>query len=194
MSKALTLLLLLGLSTFAFAGSQSFTINFEQYAGYTQISNQYAADDGVTFQNALQLVAPGYDYFDYPPHSGNGVITNDPNDPIIISFANAVQVVSGWYADPDGVTVDAYNVHGQLIGTFNGSAISGANAQFSLSSTVNGGYISYITISDNTGSPDSETVDDLYFALPEPGALSLICPGLFGVFSVLRRKRGFLKA
>ena len=186
MKRVLLPLLVLALSCAAFAGSST-TINFEQYAGYTQITNQYAAD-GVTFQNALQLVAPGYDYLDYPAHSGSGVITNDPNDPIMVSFTNAVQVVSGWYTDPNGITVDAYNIHGQLIGTFDGSAIIGADAQFTLGSTLNGGYISYITISDDTGQPDSETVDDLYFALPEPGALSLIFPGLLGVFAVLRRK------
>jgi hypothetical protein len=191
MRKALLPLLVLALSCFAFAGSQT-TINFEQYAGYTYITNQYAAD-GVTFQNALQLVAPGYDYLDYPAHSGSGVITNDPNNPIIVTFTNAVQLVSGWYTDPSGITVDAYNVHGALIGTFSGSAIIGADAQFSLGSTLSGGYISYITISDNGGQPDSETVDDLFFALPEPGALSLIFPGLLGAFAVLRKKAGFLK-
>ncbi len=187
MRKALVPLVVLTLSCFAFAGSESFTINFEQYAGYTQISNQYAAD-GVIFQNALQLVAPNYDYFDYPAHSGSGVITNDPNNPIIVDFTNAVQVVSGWYTDPNGITVDAYNVHGQLIGTFNGSSIIGGNAQFSLGSTLNGGYISYITISDDAGTSDSETIDDLFFSIPEPGVLSLLCPALLGAFVLLRRK------
>jgi len=184
MKRALLPVLILALSCAAFAGSST-TIDFEQYAGYTQITNQYA---GVTFQNALQLVAPGYDYFDYPAHSGSGVITNDPNDPIMVTFTNAVQMVSGWYTDPNGVTVDAYNVHGQLIGTFNGSAVIGSNLEFMLSSTVAGGYISYITISDNTQQPDSETVDDLTFSLPEPGVLSLLFPGLLGVYGVMRRK------
>ncbi|MGC2110652.1 MAG: hypothetical protein WA655_14110 [Candidatus Korobacteraceae bacterium] len=192
MKKALLPLLIIGLSAFAFAGSQSFTVNFEQYAGYTQITNQYSASD-VTFTNALQLVAPGYDFFDYPPHSGNGVITNDPNDPITVTFSTPMEVVSGWYADPNGVTVNAYNTHGTLIGTFNGSAILGSNAQFNLASTLSGGYISYLTISDNSGQPDSETVDDLFFEVPEPGALLLILPGLLGAFVGLRRKVGVAK-
>jgi hypothetical protein len=192
MRKALTLLVFLGLSTFACAAS--YTIDFEQYAGYTQIDNQYAAD-GVAFQNALQLVAPGYDYFDFPPHSGNGVITNDPNDPIIISFASGAQKVSGWYSDPYGVTVNAYNASNQLIGTFNGAAISGANAQFTASSTLAGGYISYITISDNQGLSDDETVDDVFFAVPLPSTMSLlVCPGIFGAYAMRRRKGGLLKA
>jgi hypothetical protein len=190
MKKALLPLLIMGLSAFAMAGSQSFTINFEQYGAYTQITNQYTASDLVTFTNALQLVAPSYDYFDYPPHSGNGVITNDPNDPITVNFATAMQFVSGWYTDPNGITVNAYNTQGTLIGTFNGSAIVGSNAQFSLASTLSGGYISYLTISDNSGQPDSETVDDLFFEVPEPGVLTLILPGLLGAFVVLRRKIG----
>jgi len=186
MKRVLLPLLVLALSCSAFAGSST-TINFEQYAGYTQITNQYAAE-GVTFQNALQLVAPGYDFLDYPAHSGNGVITNDPNDPITVSFTNAVQMVSGWYTDPNGITVDAYNVHGQLIGTFNGSAVIGSDLEFMLGSTVSGGYISYITISDDLGQADNETVDDLSFSLPEPGVLSLLFPGLLGAYCVLRRK------
>lgn len=188
MKKALLPLLIMGLSAFAMAGSQSFTINFEQYAGYTQISNQYTGSDLATFTNALQLVAPSYDFFDFPPHSGNGVITNDPNDPITVTFSTPMQVVSGWYADPNGITVNAYNTHGTLIGTFNGSAIVGSNALFSLTSTTNGGYISYFTISDNSGQSDSETVDDLFFEVPEPGALSLIVPGILGAFAMLRRR------
>jgi len=189
MKKALLpLLVVLSLSAFAFAGSESFSINFEQYAGYTQITNQYTASDLVTFQNSLQLVAPGYDYFDYPPHSGNGVITNDPNNPIIVTFSNAMQFVSGWYAAPAGITVDAYNSAGQLINTFNGSAVVGSDLQFMISSTVSGGYISYITIASDNGQPDSEIVDDLFFSVPEPAELSLLIPGLFGVGTVLRRR------
>src|SRR5271167_5162240 len=104
MNRMLLPLLVLALSAFAFAGSESFSINFEQYPEYTQITNQYAGQYA-TFTNALQLVAPDYDYIDYPPHSGNGVITNDPNDPIIVDFSTPVMDVSGWYSDPFGVTV-----------------------------------------------------------------------------------------
>ena len=77
MKKALLPLLVLAFCGFAFAGTQDFLINFEQYPEYTQITNQYAGQYA-TFTNSLQLVAPYYDYIDYPPHSGNGVITNDP--------------------------------------------------------------------------------------------------------------------
>ena len=57
----------------------TYTIDFEQLASYTQVTNQYAAQF-VLFDNALQLNVPDYNYFDYPPHSGVGVVTNDPDD------------------------------------------------------------------------------------------------------------------
>ena len=186
MKRALVLCLLLGLSTFAFAGSQ-YTINFEQYPGYTQITNQYASDM-VTFENALQLVAPGYDYFDFPPHSGSGVITNDPGSTLMINFTTAMESVSGWYADPSGITVDAYNSKGTLISSFVGTGVVGSDLQFAVNNTNSGGYISYITITDNGGQPDSFIIDDLSFDVPEPGVLSLIIPGLMGALVMLRRK------
>ena len=57
MKKLLLLVVVLSFSTLAFAGPITYTIDFEQYAAYTQITNQYAAQDA-TFTNALQLVVP----------------------------------------------------------------------------------------------------------------------------------------
>src|ERR1017187_5549942 len=107
MKKLLLLVMLMSLSSLAFAAS--ITINFEQFSAYTQIDTQYQISDGVTFANALQLVAPFYDWFDYPPHSGNGVTTNDPNDPITVAFSTAMYNVSFWYAAPDGIVVTGSN-------------------------------------------------------------------------------------
>lgn len=174
--------MLLCLSSMAFAGTV--TINFEQYGAYTQITNQYAGQ-GISFTNALQLVAPAYDYFDFPPHSGSGVITNDPNDPIEVDFTGHVTSVSGWYADPfDGVTVTAYSASNAVLDVFNGAAVDGSNDQFE----VSGGGIAYITISDVDGNSDSETVDDLAVTTPEPGSLALLGSGLLMAIGTLRRK------
>lgn len=197
MKKALLPLLVLALSAFAFAGTQNFSINFEQYSAYTQIDNQYSGQYA-TFSNALQLVAPFYNYFEYPAHSGSGVITNDPLDPIQVNFATApgtlgVNNITGWYTDPNGVTVNAYNSKGVLVGTFNGAPVDGSNLQFSLS-TAMAGTIAYITISDNGGNPDNETVDDIsYQEVPEPDSLLIVCSGLLGAVGLFRLRTGNLK-
>src|SRR5208283_4145054 len=81
MKKLLLPLLVFAFSALAFAGSQTtFTINFEQYPEYTQITNQYAGQYA-TFTNALQLVAPYYDYFDYPPTPAMGSSPTIPTTP-----------------------------------------------------------------------------------------------------------------
>jgi hypothetical protein len=181
--------LLLSCSSLAFAGPVT-TINFEQYSEYTQITTQYAGE-GATFTNALQLVAPGYDYFDFPPTSGSGVITNDPGDPITVAFSVPVNSVSGFYADPYGVVVTAYSSTNAVLDTFNGAGIIGADDAFSVTSS---GDIAYITISDLYGIPDDETVDDLSYSgstnpvIPEPGSFVLLGTGLLSMAGAVRRK------
>jgi hypothetical protein len=183
MKRILLLLVLASASPLAFA--DTYTINFEQYPEYTQITNQYAAD-GVTFTNALQLVAPFYDSSDYPPHSGSGVITNDPNDPIMAAFYPDVTDVSGWYTDGDGVTVTAYDDLDNVLATFNGAPVIGADSEFVLDNLANA---SSITISDVGGNPDFLTVDDLTFTqVPEPGSLLLLGTGVLGLVGTMRRK------
>jgi hypothetical protein len=195
MKKMLLPLLVLAFSAFAFAGTETFSINFEQYPEYTQITNQYAGQFA-TFTNSLQIVCPFFDCGDYPPHSGNGMITNDPLDPIQVNFALSlpgtatlgVDKVTGWYTDPNGVTVNAYNSKGGLLATFAGGPVYGSNAQFVLSNL--GAGIAYITISDVGGNPDNETVDDLSYeyVVPEPNGLLVMCSGLLGAVGLLRLK------
>ena len=184
MKKLLPLVVLLSFASLALANTT--TINFEQYPLYTQITNQYAATDGVVFTNALQLVAPFYDYFDFPPHSGSGVITNDPNDPIQVNFTHpSTYIVSAWYADPGGIQVTAYSSANAVLASVAGAGVIGSDLQFKLSSTT---PISYITISDAGGNPDNMIVDDLSFATPEPSSLALLGSGVLGLAGVLRRR------
>jgi len=201
MKKMLLPLLVLTFSAFAFAGSV--TIDFEEYPEFTQITNQYSASDGVNFTNALQLVAPDYDYFDYPPHSGSGVITNDPNSPLMMTFTpgQAPYSLSGWFSSPSGITAMAYDSHGNLLATFTGATLAangtnpGTNAPFLLKGT---GYISYVTFDDAIG-PDGLTLDDLKWdPIPEPGTPMVMSTGLLAGFGIflwrrklsLRRKLG----
>ena len=189
MKKLLLLAAVVSLSSFTFASVV--TIDFEQYPAYTQITNQYAASDGAVFTNALQLVVPFYDYFDYPPHSGSGVITNDPADPIQVNFTNSlvtVHSVSGWYTGPNGVVLSLYRANGSLIASYSEPAIYGATSNFSATSAS---PIGYITVADATGSSDNITVDDLSFTttpVPESGSLTLMGSALIGVAGLLRQK------
>ena len=125
-------------------------------------------------------MAPFYDWFDYPPHSGNGVITNDPNDPITVAFSTAMYNVSFWYAAPDGIVVTGSN----------GAVVIGAGVDATNPQITVPGVVTSITISANDG-PDSVTVDDLkYTVVPEPGSFMLVGTGLLGVAATLRRKLG----
>jgi hypothetical protein len=184
MKKLVLLFVVVSFSSLAFAGSE--TINFEQYAEYTQITNQYS-NLGVTFTNALQLVAPGYDYFDFPPHSGNGLITDDPGSTISMFFApgSAGLNVTGWFNAPAGMTVTAYNSLNQVIATFNGTTIPGTDQMFSLNANT---YISYITFTD-LGGGDDITLDDLTWSeIPEPSTPMMMTSGLLAFGLLWRRK------
>jgi len=194
MKKSLVCVVLLCLSSFAFAGTIS--IDFEQYSAYTQITNQYA---GVTFNNAMQVVVPYFDYFDYPPHSGTGAIVNDDGsgfggDLMTISFASSsVSNVNFWYADPnpDGIVLNVYSTGGILLGTFTGpgtgSYPSSSDADVNISS---GSSIGWITIDDADQFVDGVLVDDLAITTPEPGSLLLLGSGLLMGIGTLRRKTG----
>jgi hypothetical protein len=185
MKKLLLVALAMLFPSSAFADSQPTTINFEQFPEFTQITNQYSAE-GAVFTNALELVAPDYDFFDYPPHSGSGVITNDPNDPIEVNFSPGAGDITGWYSAPDGMIVAAFDSSDDLLAFFVGADTNMSNAEFSIYTGT--AVVSWIAISAADGA-DSETVDDLTYTItPEPDSLVLLATGVLGLAGILRRR------
>jgi hypothetical protein len=185
---------LLSCSSLAFAGPvTTYVDNFEGIAGYTVLSNQYA---DATFVNALELQASDLDEAGYPPHSGTGEITddgsgdaNDFGDAIVVDFSAGMSTVSGWYTDPYGVVVTAYDAGGNVISTFNGAAVYNADLQFQVFDTSGLDPIASISIEDAGQNWFSTTVDDLsYTTTPEPGSFVLLGTGLLGLAGALRRK------
>ena len=167
------------------------TINFEQYANGTQITNQYA---GVTFANTVEETSTANIFAASVPSSGTGFVANS-SDVLSVIFSTPASMVSGYYASYYGSTLNAYTVSGTLLSSTNLAANYGTHSPWSLSAAAGIGSLTF------TAPAGNEAIDDLTYMpaptpTPEPGSLLLLATGLMGgaAFCVQRAARSQVQA
>ncbi|MHA2374634.1 MAG: DUF7507 domain-containing protein [Candidatus Thorarchaeota archaeon] len=139
------------------------TITFEDLAHQQEVLTFY---QGLTFTGATCLVAPNYNDYGYPPHSGNGVIYNPSGGTgeIRIDFDFAVSMVGAWFATgPDyaGGTVylEAYDMWGNLLDTSSASSGYALPMEYA---EVQASGIKYVIFHD---AADFWVMDDLTYVI-----------------------------
>ena len=162
------------------------TIDFEGYASGTTITNQYA-DKGVTFNGASILKSPGYNYTQYPPHSGLDVIYNPAGD-IVLTFSSLVSDLSAYASTSTPLTLSAFAADGSLLGT------STLMANLYSSSLISFSGTGIASARFSSSSPASRALDDISFtpvvtgAVPEPATWAMMFLGLGAVGFAMRRR------
>ena len=171
--------------------ANSITINFEGLPEFTPVTTQYP---GVVFSNAIVLTAgSSLNEFEFPPHSGSNVVSDNGGAMSIMLTASAT-AFSGFFTYLAPLTLTAYdslnNVVAVVHSTFsdNGasSGVPGSHPNELLSLNFAGGF-SRITL---TGDPSggSFALDDVTVTtpapVPEPATLWLSGIGLLGLWLV----------
>lgn len=161
-------------------------IDFEGLVDSTVLTSQYS---GLTFSNTVILSAGiGLDEFEFPPHSGTNVVSDD-GGPLSILFATPISSFSGYFTYFEPLTVTAFdsahNQIGQSLSLFASNlGLSGDPSSFpnELLQVSSGNGISEIVIYGNPNG-GSFTMDDLAYQsaatnVPESSSLILILAGL----------------
>jgi hypothetical protein len=178
-------------------GATAVVYDFESFSD-SEALNQIA---GLSFAHTTALAAgASLNEFEFPPHSGSNVVTDD-GGAISIDFAAPVFSVGGYFTYVSGLSFRAYDSANFLLGTvastFTSNVVSSANAPNELLSFADaGGRIARVEfMGDPLGGSfvlDDLTVDAGTNRVPEPQTLALVI-GLLGAGCVpggwLRRRR-----
>ena len=168
-------------------------IDFEGLSDGTALGAQFA---GVGFSNAIVLGSGlSLNEFEFPPHSGANVASDD-GGAIQIVFSAPVSQVSAFFTYAVPLTLTAFDAGGNTVATavslfssnlaLTGAAGSSAN-EFILLSVPLG--ISRVVIAGDTQGA-SFVLDDLAItAVPEPAGLALVLPGLLLLGFAVRARR-----
>jgi hypothetical protein len=171
------------------------TIDFEGLPDGTVLNTQFA---GLTFSHALALEAGiSLNEFEFPPHSGT-LVASDDGGAIELVFAAPATAVTAFFTYNTALTLTAFDssnnvvaVAGSLFGSnlaLSGAPGSSANEPITLSFAA--GFSRLVIAGDPAGG--SYTMDDLSVSVvPEPGsALLLLAGGPLLMAAVARRRRG----
>lgn len=166
-------------------------IDFEGLGDGTALTTQVA---GVTFANALVLRSGlSLNEFEFPPHSGAGVASDDGGAMQIV-FDSPVTSVSGFFTYSAPLAFTAFDAGGNAVGTaaslfannmaLSGAAGSAANELITLAAV--GSFTRLVILGELAGG--SFVVDDLTVtAVPEAPTYALMASGL--LLGVWLRKR-----
>jgi uncharacterized repeat protein (TIGR01451 family) len=177
-------------------GGSPITIDFEGLTDSTILANQYATQYGVTFANTVIVKSQvltsktSLNEFEFPPHSGTNVAT-DNGGPMTIKFASPVSAVGGYFTYGEGgvqsftrLIIQAFDSNNNSIGSVssafsNNEALSGdpGSSPNTFLQVSGAAGISYVVI---TGDPNggSFALDDLTITpfAPVP-AITSLTPG-----------------
>jgi hypothetical protein len=189
-------------------GAGAAVIDFEGLSDLEALTSQYA---GLTFAGATALVSGAIggslNEFDFPPRSGDVVVT-DESGPFSITFDAPVGAVAGFFTYAAGLTIQAFDSSSVLIGSASslftnntagglGDVGSGPNEFIEFAAAVG---IKSVVFTGLAGG-NSFVLDDLTITplrdpdpdpdpVPEPATLSLL--GLAGALAARRAQRSML--
>ncbi len=92
-------------------------LDFEGRAQAEWLTTQYQPSLGVTFTNAQTAVVPGWNYQQYPPHSGVTVAMNANGLPTFVDFAAPITSFAGYFTYYNPLTLTGYDAGNNVVAT-----------------------------------------------------------------------------